>query len=112
MPGSANLALGNIDNQFMVRVPINTGALATGPSTVERTFTVQGLRLGDVLTINPPSFVATVAIGYVRVSAADTLTINFIATAGTPTPPVGDYLLQIDRPAYDAPLTQLPTAIA
>lgn len=112
MPGPASLSFGNVANSFMLRVPINTAALATGPSTTERTFTVQGLLPGDVVTLCPPSFVNTVAIGSVRVSAANTLAVNFIATAGTPTPPVGDYLLQVDRAGFDAPLTQLPTAIA
>jgi len=111
MPGQANYSLGNVSNSFMVRVPISTTALATGPSIVERTFTVPGLKLGDVVTLCPPSFVAGVLVGQPRVSAADTLAVSFVATAGTPTPPVGDYLLQIDRPGYDNPLTQLPTAI-
>lgn len=111
MPGPANLSSGNVGSSFVLRVPINTAALAAGPSTTERTFTVPGLRVGDIPTLAPPSFVNTVAIGHVRVSAVDTLAVNFIATAGTPVPPVGDYLLQIDRGGYDNPLTQIPTGI-
>lgn len=113
MPGpSSYVATGNLINSFFALVPINTAALTAGPTTTTRTFSVPGLRLGDVLTLNPPANVAAttgVVIGSVRCSAADTMEVVFgNLLAGTPVPPVGDYLLQVDRPGYDNPFTQAP----
>lgn len=113
MPGPASYpATGNLINSFYALVPINTGALTAGPTTTTRTFSVPGLRIGDVLTLNPPASVGPttgVVIGSVRVSATDTMEVVFgNLLAGTPVPPVGDYLLQVDRAGYDNPLTQAP----
>lgn len=113
MPGpSSAVPNGNVKNTFVLRVPVNTAALGAGPSTTERTFTVPGLLVGDIVSIVKPTFQNTIAIGNVRVSAANTLAINFIATAGSPVPTVEDYLLLVARSVYDNPATQLPTAIA
>lgn len=113
MPGPASATpLGNVLNTFALRVPVNTAALGAGPSTTARTFTVPGLRLNDIVSVVKPTFQNTIAIGGARVSAADTLEINFVATAGTPTPTAEDYLLFVARSVYDNPSAQLPTAIA
>lgn len=111
MPGPANIPYGNVSNVFYLRVPVSTAALGAGPSTTERTFTVPGLRVGDAVSVVKPTFQNTIAIGNARVSAADTLAITFLATAGTPTPTVEDYLLTVVRPGYDNPSVQAPTAI-
>lgn len=112
MPGQANVALGNLANLFYLRVPVPAGAaFAAGPNTTERTYTVSGLRLGDSVFVNKPTNQSGVAIGNVRVSAADTLAISFVITNGTPTLTAEDYLLMVCRPGYDNPSVQSPTAI-
>ncbi len=111
MPGPANVSLGSVAYSFVVRVPVAAGAaLATGPSTQERTYTVPGLLTTDVVTVQKPTFQNTIGIVGARVSANDTLAINFLATAGTPTLTAEDYLVQVDRSSYPA-LAQIPTAI-
>lgn len=111
MPGPSDVSLGSVKNSFVLSVTVAAGAaLATGPSVEERTYTVPGLALGDIVTVNPPSFVAAVIVGVGRVSAVNTLAITFIATAGTPSIPAGTYLVQVDRSMYPT-IAQIPTAI-
>jgi len=97
MPGSSDLPTGNCMFIMLLSVPISTAALATGPSTTERTFTVPGLLPNDHVIVTKPTFQNTIGIVGVRVSAADTLAINFLATAGTPTPTVENYILKVTR---------------
>lgn len=101
MPGPSDHSEGSVKYSYVVQVAVVAGAaLVTGPSVEERTYTVSGLLVGDVVTVNPPSFVATVAVGPARVSAANTLAISYLATAGTPSIPAGNYLVQVDRHSY------------
>lgn len=114
MPGpSSAVPNGNVKNTFVLRVPIPAGAaFAAGPNTTERTYTVPGLLVGDFVSVIKPTFQSGIAIGNTRVSAANTLAINFVITNGTPTLTAEDYLLLVARSVYDNPATQLPTAIA
>jgi hypothetical protein len=113
MPGPANLAFGNIANQFVVQVAVAAGAAIGAATSVARTYTVQGLRLGDVVTANKPSaFTAGLGLVNARCSATDTLELTFInATAGGLSIQAENWLIQVDRPAYDNS-SQIPTAIA
>ena len=57
-------------------------------ATAEQTFTVTGLVVSDIITINKPSLDAGIGIVNVRVSTVDTLAItygNFTASPITPT---------------------------
>lgn len=113
MPGPANFSLGNVANSFVVQLTVVAGAALTASTTTARTYTVQGIRLGDVITVNKPSHTAGVGIANARASAADTIEITFgNYTAGTPSLPATEvYLVQVDRAGYDSP-SQIPTAIA
>lgn len=111
MPGPANIPTGSAQNVFVLSVPVSTTSLATGPSTQERTFTVPGLLVGDVVSVCKPSYQNTIAIGNVRVSANNTLAITFIATAGTPTPTTENYLVSVVRSSYPN-LASIPAAIS
>lgn len=111
MPGPSNTALGSVAYQFVVAVPVAAGAaLATGPSTEERTYNVPGLQLGDVVTVNKPTFQNTIGIVGARVSAANTLAIVFLATAGTPSLTAETYLVNVDRHSYPS-TAQIPPGI-
>lgn len=113
MPGPANLSFGNIANSFFLQLTVVAGAALTASTTTTRTYTLLGVRLGDIAWVNKPSATAGVSIAGVRVSAADTIEISFgNLTAGTPSLPASEvYLVRVDRPGYDSPL-QIPTGIA
>lgn len=111
MPGpSSAVPNGNIKNTFILRVPVAAGA-ALVAGTQERTYIVPGLLAGDYVAVVKPTFQNNISIGGARVSAANTLGINFVAIT-TPTLAAEDYLLLVARGVYDNPATQLPTAIA
>lgn len=72
-------------------------AVAT-TATVEQTFTVPGLQVGDMVTLSPPSITAGVAPVCARVSATNTLAVTFInSTGGSLTPPAGVYQILVIR---------------
>jgi hypothetical protein len=63
-------------------------------TTVEQTFTVPGLQVGDSIDVNKASHQAGLSIGNVRVSAANTLAIQFVnTTAGSLTPATEQYII-------------------
>ena len=69
-------------------------------TAVEQTFTVAGLKLGDIVTINPPVDTKAVLKGAARVSADNTLKIWFVnPTAGALVPDAGTYTVLVHRPA-------------
>lgn len=111
MPGPANIAFGNLANNFVVQVAIPAGAAIGAATTVERTYTILGLLVGDIITINKPQLDAGLALVNARVSAADTLALQFAnVTAGALSITASTYLVQVDRPAYPS-VAQIPTAI-
>jgi hypothetical protein len=114
MPGPANLAFGNVANQFVLQV-VNTVTTNVGANTsVERTITVPGLRAGiDVVTgISKPSAQAGLAIVAGRVSANDTLALTYMNSSGGAVGPAAEtYLVGIARAAYDTQAA-IPTGVA
>jgi hypothetical protein len=112
MPGPANLAFGNVSNSFILQVPVVAGAAIGAATSVERTYTVLGLKVGDIITANKPTaFTAGLALANARVSAADTLALTFLnTTAGGLSIQAENWLIQVDRPGYDS-VAQIPTAI-
>lgn len=77
---------------------INPASIAAATSA-EQTFSVPGLRVGDVPVVVKPSATAGVGIGNARVSATDTLAITFVnATAGAVDPASETYTILAFRP--------------
>ena len=112
MPGPANIPFGSAANIFCVQVAVAAGAALTASTTVERTYTVTGLLVGDIVIAQKPTFQAGIGIANVRVSAADTLSITFgNFTASTPTLTAENYILTVIRHMYPT-TAQIPTAIA
>jgi hypothetical protein len=69
-----------------------TPASVAANTTAEQTFTVTGLATSDKVFVNKPSAQAGLAIGNVRVSAANTLAITYVNdTAGAITPTAETY---------------------
>jgi hypothetical protein len=63
-------------------------------TTAEQTFTVTGLVAGSPVWVNKPSYTPGLGIAGVRVSAANTLAINYINTSGSAiVPPTETYLI-------------------
>lgn len=104
---------GNVKNEWVIAVTLSPAAVANATSA-EQTFTVTGLLLGDMVTVNKPTAQAGIGIVGSRVSAADTLAITFMnATAATVTPTASQVYLvsvkRVDNLTSNAPiLTQIP----
>lgn len=63
-------------------------------TTAEQTFTVTGLVSGSAVWINKPSLTAGLAIAGVRVSATNTLAINYVNLTGSAiVPPAESYII-------------------
>lgn len=75
-----------------------TPASVAASTAVEQTFTATGLKVGDAISVSPPSITAGVAPVCARVSATDTVAITFLnATLGALVPAAGAYQLQFTR---------------
>lgn len=90
---------GNLVTQSVISVTLSP-ALIVLNTTAEQTFTVNGLRVGDVVSINKPTAQAGLGIVGSRVSAADTLGITFSNnTASSITPTAAQvYKVVVSRP--------------
>lgn len=96
----AGVNLGNV-RAFGVASVALTPALIVLNTTAEQTFSVPGLKTGDViLSVNKPTAQAGLGIVNWRVSAADTIGITFSNnTGGSITPTAGEtYLIAWARP--------------
>lgn len=63
------------------QVAVSTASVGANTSA-ERTFSVPGLSVADVVVVNKPSHQAGLGIVNARVSAADTLAITYMNTTG------------------------------
>lgn len=111
MPGPSDIARGNIQLSMLLGLTISPALVALS-STAVQTFTLNGLQLGDVLTVTKPTTQVGLSLGNSRVTAANTVGIEFInASAGNITPTAGEtYTVELNRPIN--PQVPLPTAIA
>jgi hypothetical protein len=108
LPDTIQTPVGNLWKVGTFAISITPSALATGPSVGEQTFAATGIGLlttDRVMVTYPGAQTAAVAMASARVSAADTLAITFVATAGTPTPAAGSYYVTVFRqqPNWTAP---------
>ena len=72
----------NEDRMGVVTIAINPASVAT-ITTAEQTFTIPGLKVGDFVSASKGGHTTGVVVGSARVSAADTLAIQFVnPTAG------------------------------
>jgi hypothetical protein len=98
---------GNTYGSYIISASLTPAATLTITAT-EQTFTVPGLRVGDHVTVNPPSVTAGLLQGSARVSAANTLAINFVnPTAGSLTAPAGTYTISVLRPESQVAATRI-----
>lgn len=92
LPDTIQIPTGNLWKVGTFGLVITPAALAAGPSVGEQVFAATGIGLlttDRVFVEYPGAQTAAVALLDARVSAADSLAIKFLATAGTPTPAAG-----------------------
>lgn len=71
-----------------------TAASVAAATVAEQTFTVTGLKVGDLVWVQPAAISNSTGIAGVRVSAADTLAVRFVnPTAGALTPTAGTWTI-------------------
>lgn len=108
MPGPSDLPRGNIAVAMILSSTLSPASVANATSA-EQTFTVNGLLIGDVVSVTKPTTQGGLGIVNSRVSAANTLALTFMnTTAATITPTAAEaYTIELNRPTN---LT-LPTAV-
>lgn len=96
-------SLSNIAKMFGAEVTFNPASVAAA-TTAEQTVTVSGVKVGDFVIAMKPTLTAGVTIGNVRVSAADTVAIQFVnATAGAVDPGSETWKFLVFRPENSLP---------
>ena len=95
----STIARGNVINHWVLAITLSPTSVAPNTS-LEQTFSVTGLHLGDYVDVNKPTTQAGLGLNGCRVSAKDTLAINFMNdTAATITPTASEvYTVAILRP--------------
>lgn len=91
---------GNVQSTFVLSITLTPVATGAGV-TVEQSFTVPGLLVGDQVSGVEAQFAYSSVVSLInfRVSAANTLTVAFSnPTAGSLTAPTGIYYVEVNRP--------------
>jgi len=105
-PNVITAAIPNFEHLTMVSLALSPAACGAATAT-EQTFTVTGLSMGDslqardvILNVYKPTAQTGLSIGSCRVSAANTISIQFInPTAGSITPTAAEiYTITVWRP--------------
>lgn len=109
MPGASDIPTGNIQNILLIQATLSPTIVNT-ITAPEQTFTVNGLLVGDVVNVYKPTVQAGLGVLGARVTAANTLGIQFInPTAGNITPTAGEiYVIKVVRAENTG---VLPTAV-
>lgn len=96
---STMLPRGNIILAMILKSTLSPASVANA-TTAEQTFTVQGLMVGDQVSVTKPTTQAGLGIVNSRVSAANILAITFAnTTAATITPTASEaYVIELNRP--------------
>lgn len=105
--GPQILTFGNIQSTFLLTVSL-TPAATGATTTLEQTFTVPGLQVGDQISGISPQFAITTQVDIInaRVSANNTLALAFSnVTAGSLTYPSGTFYIEVNRPMAGMTMT-------
>jgi hypothetical protein len=105
--GPQIVTYGNVQSTFILTISI-TPVATTNAATVEQSFTVPGLQVGDQVSALTALFAFTSLVDIInaRVSAANTLTLAFSNnTAGSLTYPAGSFYLEVNRPVAGLTMT-------
>lgn len=91
---------GNILYDWLVSATLVWSSTALSSTTSELTATMPGLQTGDYVDMFLPGAALTtgLTIGNIRVSAANTLAVTWIAASASLTIPTGPWLMNVCRP--------------
>lgn len=117
MPGGTLPALGNLQMVQAIQASITPAATVLTVASTTSTYTIPGLVVGDAIHLNPQAALpATLAIGGVWVSAADTLSIQWTnpsAGSSTGSPTAITCVVLVLRPSNVASgISSYPTVIS
>jgi hypothetical protein len=91
------------DRYGAVSKSLDVASVAANTSA-EQTFTVNGLRVGDMVFVNKPAASAGLGVVGCRVSAVDTLAITFMNATGVAIDPAAEtYLIFVFRSELTPP---------
>ena len=112
MPSSTTIARGNVQLEAILQISVTPPATMAANTTVESTYTVPGIVVGDFIEINKPSHTTGLSIGNVRASATNQIAIQWVnSTTGTITNAPNElYLIVVSR--FDSYPQTPPSAIA
>lgn len=104
---SAGIDAGNVFSTTVIKQSI-TAASVGANTTAEQTFTVPGLKLGDHVVVNPPGVTTGVLLVNARVSAANTIALQYMNTTGGGVVPLtGDHYILVTRFDGTTPATRV-----
>jgi len=106
-------ASGNASHEWVLLITPGLTTSITANTSVEVTTTVTGLRPYDLIEINKLNRVAGLSVGNVRVSAANTLAIQFVNNTGVAIAlqSTDTYLVAVTRPMAQQVTNTLPSSI-
>lgn len=114
MPGPSDRPMGNAALIMCLQESL-TPPNVNANMTAVQTYTINGLLLNDVIDLNQLSHVVGLSVGNVWVSAANTLSVQFVNSTGSPinSTPAQSYVLTVIRgnPTLSGSGYALPTAI-
>lgn len=112
MPMSTTIARGNVGFEAVLQVSITPPATLAANATVESTYAVPGVLVGDFLEINKPSHTSGLSIGNIRASAVNQIAIQWVnsTTSQITNAPNEIYLIAVTR--FDSLPNNPPSAIA
>ena len=112
MPMSTTIARGNVGFEAVLQVSVTPPATMAANTTVESTYTIPGVLVGDFLEINKPSHTTGLSIGNIRASAPNQIAIQWVnSTTSTITNAPNElYLIVVSR--FDGFPQTPPAAIA
>lgn len=100
MPGPTLVARGNVSLEMIFQVTLNpnNGSNIPANSSVETTYTMQGVQVGDFLEINKPSHTTGICVGNIRVPANNQIAVQFMNVTASPIAPSAEaYLIALTR---------------
>ena len=104
---SQGIIMGNVAGIYLLSLTINPASVAT-ITTAEQTFTMTGVKVGDMVYASKPSNTTGLGICNARVSAADTVAISFVnPTAGGVDAASETWNLLVIRPAGSVAATSI-----
>lgn len=106
-------ASGNASHEWVLLITPGLTTSITANTSVEVTTTVTGLLPHDLIEINKLNHVAGLSVGNVRVSAANTLAIQFVNNTGVAIAlqSTDTYLVAVTRPMAQQVTNTLPSSI-